>query len=349
MIDKNTDFFKITDNFAKTENVPSIQIFKTTLDFQPKVTIAIPTYKRANLLKETIDSAINQKGYENYEIIVVDNDPERGCETEQLMLSYNNKKISYYKNSENIGMAGNFNRLFELTEGDYVVMLHDDDLILPSFLLECMVFVDKEPDLGILRPMLEYFSHSLTDIEINQFEENSANIKGRKFRGVLKRLYDIDNYAGFALGAPTGCLFNRKAVLKMGGFNADFYPSLDYCFAVLFSCHYKVYILKKGLTLYRWGVNETLNVSTLKSFVFDAYYVRKAIFEKYNLPKYMVNKYLLFLATNDILCSKNFNSSFELSLSELNFKSENKIKLYVISIIVRCYMKIIKVVKFKAF
>jgi glycosyltransferase involved in cell wall biosynthesis len=348
MIDKNTDFFKITDNFAKTANVPSIQILKTTLDFQPKVTIAIPTYKRADLLKETIDSAINQKGYENYDILVVDNDPERGCATEQLMLSYNNQKISYYKNSENIGMAGNFNRLFELAVGDYVVMLHDDDLILSSFLSECMDFVDKELDLGILRPMLEYFSNSLTCIEMNQFEENSKQIKGRKLRGVLKRLYDIDNYAGFALGAPTGCLFNKKAVLKMGGFNADFYPSLDYCFAVLFSCHYKVYILKKGLTLYRWGVNETLNVSTLKSFVIDAYYVRKSIFKKYRLPKYVMNKYLLFLANNDILCSKNFNSSFELNLSELNLKSENKTKLYIISIIVRCYMKIIKIIKYRA-
>lgn len=74
MVDQNTEFFKIVDNFAKKAGIPSVPIIKATLDFIPKITIAIPTYKRPELLKEALDSAINQIGYTEYEIIVVDND-----------------------------------------------------------------------------------------------------------------------------------------------------------------------------------------------------------------------------------------------------------------------------------
>ncbi|WP_281238845.1 glycosyltransferase family A protein [Flavobacterium praedii] len=343
MIDKDTDFLKITNNFAKTASISSIQIIKSNLDFTPKVTIAIPTYKRVALLKEAIDSAINQLGYEFYDIIVVDNDPERGCETEKLLLSYNDKRIAYYKNSENIGMAGNWNRLFELALGDYVVMLHDDDLILSSFLSECMCFVDNKRDIGILRPVSQLFNDTLIQDQILQFEKDSNIIRGRKWRGKFKRIFDIDNCLSFALGPPTGCLFNKKAVFDIGGYNADFFPSLDYCFALLFSCHYKVFVLKKTLTLYRWGVNESLNISTRKAFVTDAYYLRKFIFKKYGLPKYIADRYLYCF----IDIHKDLNFEFEFDESVLSHKKINIENMALFSSIIWVYMKMVKAIKYK--
>ena len=343
MIDHNTDFFKIVDNFANTVAVKSIPIIKSSIDFVPKVTIAIPTYKRHELLKEAIDSAINQKGYTDFEIIVVDNNPQRGCETEKLLLSYNDKRITYYKNSENIGMAGNWNRLFELAKGDYVVMLHDDDIILSSFLSECMCFIENNRDVGILRPFSQLFSESLSQSQIMQFEKDSNVIRGRKWRGKFKRIFDIDNCLSFALGPPTGCLFNKKEVLSIGGYNADFFPSQDYCFALLFSCHYKIYVLKKTLTLYRWGENESLNTSTRKSFATDAYYLRKCIFKKYGLPKYIADRYLYCFI--DIHKDLNLNFEFDESvLKDKKIKTENMV---LFSNIIWVYMKIVKTIKYK--
>ena len=84
MIEQKTDLFEYVDNFAKTAHITSIPIFEAQLDYTPEITIAIPTYKRTELLKEAIDSAINQTDYANYDILVVDNNPERGCETENL-------------------------------------------------------------------------------------------------------------------------------------------------------------------------------------------------------------------------------------------------------------------------
>ncbi|MEZ7821095.1 MAG: glycosyltransferase family A protein, partial [Patescibacteria group bacterium] len=143
MVDKNTDFFKYVDNFAKTVNIASIPIFEFKSNRIPKITIGIPTYKRTDLLKEAIESAINQIGYKDYDIIVVDNNPLRGCETEKMMLNYRGQRISYYKNVENIQMAGNWNRLYTLAKGEYVVMLHDDDMLHNDYLLNISNFISK--------------------------------------------------------------------------------------------------------------------------------------------------------------------------------------------------------------
>lgn len=337
MVDMDTDFFKSTDNFTKTASISSIQIVKSNLNFTPKVTIAIPTYKRAPLLKEAIDSAINQVGYEFYDIIVVDNDPERGCETEKLLMDYNSKRISYYKNSENIGMAGNWNRLFELAKGDYVVMLHDDDLILPSFLEECIFFVNKEPDLGIINPLKISFTKPLTKFEIESYTQGNLNKIA-----TLKRLFDIDNYFSYSLGPPSGTLFNKKAVLKIGGFNNDYFPSIDYFFSTLFSLHFSVYVLNRYLTLYRYDCNESLKESTMRSFIVNDFYLRKSILKKYMLPEFLAKKFLANTSILFINNCKSINNNFQFNLDELNITKSSLIESRVINFLVKIHMKFLK-------
>ena len=78
MIDKHTDFFQYIDNFAKIAHVVSVPVKKAILE-SPLVTIAIPTYKRADLLKEAIDSALNQDYEGIYEVIIRKGKTRRNC------------------------------------------------------------------------------------------------------------------------------------------------------------------------------------------------------------------------------------------------------------------------------
>ena len=113
----------------------SIEIFSSNIP-DPVFTIAIPTFCRSSLLKEAVLSALNQVTDVPYDVIVVDNNPERNDETEQLMEKFkDNPLVGYYKNSSNLGMVGNWNQLFHLAKGQWVSMLHDDDLLF-SFYLE---------------------------------------------------------------------------------------------------------------------------------------------------------------------------------------------------------------------
>ena len=112
MVRNNIDYFEYINNFIKIEHVESILIKGKNILPNPKVSILIPTYKREILLKEAIDSALNQFSFDDYQVIIIDNNPERNCLTEKLINEINNEKILYYKNSVNIGMFGNWNRGF---------------------------------------------------------------------------------------------------------------------------------------------------------------------------------------------------------------------------------------------
>jgi len=96
----------------------------TNLKF-PLVSIALCTYNGQTYIKEQLDSLINQT-YQNIEIIIVDD-----CSTdntEQICLSYNNIKLSFYQNEINIGYTKNFEKAITLCNGDYICLCDQDDI-----------------------------------------------------------------------------------------------------------------------------------------------------------------------------------------------------------------------------
>lgn len=132
------NFFEYKDNFAKYKHIKSnLLVGEIENILNPKITIAIPTYKRAVLISDSINSILNQVKFDDYEIIIIDNEAnQEENETEKLMKQYNNPKILYYKNEENIGMFGNWNRCIELARGKYITILNDDDWLEEEFLYE---------------------------------------------------------------------------------------------------------------------------------------------------------------------------------------------------------------------
>jgi glycosyltransferase involved in cell wall biosynthesis len=308
MVDQNTDFFKIVDNFAKTAHIPSIPIIKATLGFVPKVTIAIPTYKRPELLKETIDSALNQRDFENYEIVVVDNDPELNCSTHKMMDLYQSKNISYYKNSENIGMVGNWNRCFEIAKTEYVVLLHDDDLVDSNFLNKCWPIIESQRNVGILKSLFK-----------TEISDNNKTIKKAK----TLRMFDFENFFGAFLGAPTGCFFKVEYVKKLGGFNDALFPTFDFCFIVLFSKYYKVLQYNNELISYGVGDNESMKIDTIKRFFHNDTFFQSQLMKQYFVPAFIIKSVLTIRFLDLIKMYQNiYNKNFSLDMKELNLKNE---------------------------
>ena len=118
-------------------------------DFQPLVTIAIPTYNRAHLyLRDAIASAVGQS-YSNLEILISDN-----CSTdntEQLVKEFTDPRLRYFKQSVNIGANNNFNFCLEQARGSYFHLFMDDDQIDPDFISSCIQAARERPDTGIIR------------------------------------------------------------------------------------------------------------------------------------------------------------------------------------------------------
>ncbi|MDC1162240.1 glycosyltransferase [Tenacibaculum sp.] len=95
----------------------------------PIISVIIPTYNRAYLLKETIDSVLNQT-FNDFELIIVDDGSTD--DTEQLILSYD-EDITYIK-IVNSGQSRATNIGINASKAEYIALLDSDDLWDRSFL-----------------------------------------------------------------------------------------------------------------------------------------------------------------------------------------------------------------------
>jgi len=113
----------------------------------PLVSILIPVYNREKLVKEAIESAINQT-YKNIEIIVVDN--KSTDNTWEILKEYTSKdkRIKIYQNESNIGPVLNWKRCIELARGEYSKILWSDDLIADTFIEKTLPYLIKYQDVG---------------------------------------------------------------------------------------------------------------------------------------------------------------------------------------------------------
>lgn len=257
MVNQHKDFLKIIDNFAKTADIPSIAVFKTTSDFVPKVTIAIPTYKRPELLKLALDSALNQIDYSDFEVIVVDNNPERDCETERMMSFYRNSQISYYKNESNIGMFGNWNRCIELAKGEYVTNLNDDDTLSGEYLKSVHKVISKNTKIDAL----------VTGFQVID-SEGKSNSENVNLKTKTSRIIALDLLFGNVNPGSLGILFSKKTLIDIGGYDETYFPSSDYMFLVKYLVNFEnVFYLNKVLANYRIAVNESMKITTLQGFI----------------------------------------------------------------------------------
>lgn len=145
------------------------------------VSICIPTYNRANFITRAIDSALSQT-YKNIEVIVVDNASTDN--TKEIVLGYDDQRLRYVRNSENLGLFGNFNRCIELYKGDFLHILHSDDYIDFDFTEKCVNFFKKNPDVWLTSTSSRVIS-SEKAVETKVFDSDTVLRSPDGFKKIL--------------------------------------------------------------------------------------------------------------------------------------------------------------------
>lgn len=84
-----------------------------------------------------------QQSFTDLEIVVSDNDPEGSAAA--VASAFNDPRISYFHNAENLGMIRSFNKSVERASGEFVVMVTDDDPVQTGFLQEMRRLVEAHP------------------------------------------------------------------------------------------------------------------------------------------------------------------------------------------------------------
>ncbi len=110
----------------------------------PEITLGLLVYNGDRYVAQTIESLLSQT-YGDFELVISDNASTDG--TEELCRSFagRDKRISYIRQSQNIGAMRNFNYLASLAESRYFKWCAADDLLEPTFLASCIEFLESNP------------------------------------------------------------------------------------------------------------------------------------------------------------------------------------------------------------
>lgn len=138
------------------------------------ISIIVPIYNTEKYLKKCLDSLINQTK-ENIEFILI-NDGSTD-KSEEIIKSYNDKRIKYYKNkNRGIGKTRNFG--IEKSNGEYLMFIDSDDYVSNNCCEEMYKKAkDEKADIVVadyykeMEGKIEYFK--LQDFETSSLDENT--------------------------------------------------------------------------------------------------------------------------------------------------------------------------------
>lgn len=114
------------------------------------LTIAIPTFNRADSLKRTLDSVkAGLAGIANWgegiEVIISDN--ASNDDTKKVCSVY--EKFKYYQQEQNIGYDKNVLFLFKKSAGHFLLLISDDDIFEPQGLVDLFSMIRMHPDVDV--------------------------------------------------------------------------------------------------------------------------------------------------------------------------------------------------------
>lgn len=112
-----------------------------------RVTVAICTYNRANTgyLEQAIQSVINQV-YEDINIVVYDNGSTDN--TFDVVSNFTDSRLTYVKIQKNTRDI--FNIILSACNTEYIIIFHDDDIMLPHMVETEVRILDEHPNAAIV-------------------------------------------------------------------------------------------------------------------------------------------------------------------------------------------------------
>ena len=168
---------------------------------KPRLSIGMPVFNGERYVRFAIDAILAQT-FKDFELIISDN--ASTDKTQQICREYAKKdnRVSYHRNKINVGGPRNYNRLFELSSGEYFKWTAHDDVLAPEYLQKCVQVLDNDPSI--------IMCHS----RVNRIDENGA-LLGNYDDRTLNRINSWKPYERFAdMISPRNTCWAIHAVVR---------------------------------------------------------------------------------------------------------------------------------------
>ena len=224
----------------------------------PLVTIAIPTYNRADgYLKEAIQSALDQTS-ENIEVLISDNASTDN--TRELVENLTDRRISCYRQDENIGFVNNWNFALKAAKGDYFLLLCDDDRIDPTMIESCVNVIKEHGDAGLI-----VTGARVIDAGGNVIAEKENCSAGANAEEFFTLWYQRKIHLFLC-----GCLFNRDMFIDAGGFDQKYNHYIDVAAEAIVSAKYGRLDVPEVKASFRKHDGSLTNATQIKAWCEDS-------------------------------------------------------------------------------
>lgn len=181
------------------------------IDKIPFFSIIIPVFNRKEKISIAIQSVLDQS-FNNWELLVIDDNSSDN--TSEVIKSFKDPRISYFKNNKNFGAAYSRNRGIEKAKGEIISFLDSDDQFFPDFLTKTFLFFqNKSRDIGFCWTGLKVKYTSKTKEEIW-----NPKIKNSAYYSFLKEL---------RIGSGCGISILKEVFSKCGMFNEELSAAED--------------------------------------------------------------------------------------------------------------------------
>lgn len=206
----------------------------------PQISICIPTYNSAQYLGAAIESALAQE-YDSFEVVVCDNASTDG--TPELVARYHDPRLRSMRFEELVGQAPNWNRCLDLATGNYVVLLHADDLLQPKFLTRAAAMLDAHPEVGLVHCAVQHVDQNLAPLHLQSLSKDDRVDR----EGDLLRRLLLDG----CVVNPCGVMVRRSTYAKVGRFTEEIVWGVDWHMWIRVALAEPVAYLAEPLGLYR--------------------------------------------------------------------------------------------------
>lgn len=176
--------------------------------------IVILTKDRLDLTKRCVESVLRNTDVP-FELIFVDNGSKE--DTIEYLQTLQNAKV--IQNSENKGFAAGCNQGIVAASGKYIVLLNNDTVVTPGWLLKLHMWLQRIPNLGIVGPVSNFVApiQRVDDAVYQSLEELDVYAEKRA---------ELFKDKGFYPHRLTGLcmLFPMELVNRIGGMDERFFP-----------------------------------------------------------------------------------------------------------------------------
>lgn len=208
------DYFKRNHKRVKVHLIENPQMYKIEYLYnkEPSISIIIPTKDKASVLDTCLKSIYEKTNYQNYEVIVIDNN---SCEKEtfQLLEHYKNSwdNFSYYRYECEFNYSYLNNEAVKRATGDYVVLLNNDTEIITGSWLHDMVGYAMQKHIGCVGAKLLYpnrtIQHAGVVIGVGGVAMHANVSTGEEQYGYFGRLVSVYDWSC----VTAACLMVKKS------------------------------------------------------------------------------------------------------------------------------------------